>query len=107
MKAQELLGKIVTVRTGPQAISGNSTSEVVAPKATVDYVAIVDDQSFPGDPTRQWLQLGPNRYVNYIYPPNGARFTLLSSPPPPPSGVTITGATVHTTAGDVEMVVKS
>lgn len=98
LQAQELLGKTVTVRSSPQVISGNSTTEAIAPHATVDYQSIVDDFQHPGDSNYKWLYLGPSRYANYIYPPNGLRFTLLTPQPPPPSP---TGTVVTLKSWDV------
>ena len=98
LQAQELLGKTVTVRSSPQVISGNSTTEAIAPHAVVDYIDIVDDIQHPGDANYKWLHLGSSRYANYIYPPNGLRFTLLAPPPPQP---TPTGTVVTLKSWDI------
>lgn len=90
LQAQELLGKTVTIRSSPQVILGNGTTESIAPHATVDYLEIVDDLQHPGDANYKWLYLSPSRYANYIYPPNGLRFTLLNPPPTPPTGTVVT-----------------
>ena len=85
-QAQEALGKSVTVRTSPHVVAGNSSPTVpnIAPHAIVTYVGIVDDLDHPSDPAYKWLDLGGGSFVNYVYPPNGQRFTLLTPPPPPP-----------------------
>ncbi len=92
MQAKERLGKTVTVRRTPAAVSGNATGEVILPYAIVNYEAIVADDKFPGNPDYKWLKLSEGRYVNFMYPPNGLRFDLIGNPPPPPppDGETIT-----------------
>ncbi len=94
--AKEKLGKTVTVRSSPRVINGNSTSEVVAPRATVSFVRVVDDLDYPGDPAYKWFELGPGRFCNYIYPPNGLRFDIITQPtdPDPEPGPEPTSKTI-------------
>jgi hypothetical protein len=81
MRAKEKLGKTVTIRGQPMA-TGYPTGNVVLPYFTVDYTAIVDDTEHPGDQSYKWLKLADDQFVNYVYPPNGLRFDLLTDPPP-------------------------
>lgn len=82
MLAKEKLGKTVTIRNTPSILGANVGS--VLPFTQVTYTAIVDDLGHAGDPAYKWLNLGLNRYVNYIYPPAGLRFDLIDITPPPP-----------------------
>ncbi len=83
MRAQENLGKTVTIRTQARA-TANPTGKVVQPHEIVDYTAVVDDIEHPANEAYKWLQLAADQFVNYIYPPNGLRFDLLNDAPPPP-----------------------
>lgn len=81
MLAREKLGKSVTIRISPVASAAGNTS--VPPYSTVEYTEIVDDIDHPDDPNYRWLHLEGGGYVNYMYPPNGLRFDLLTEPPQP------------------------
>jgi hypothetical protein len=83
MKVQEMLGKTVSMRSAPAA-TGNKIG-TIAPYSTISALQIVDDLDHPGDPRYKWLQIASGIYVNYVYPPTGARFRWLD---PPPSGKT-------------------
>jgi hypothetical protein len=112
MRAQEILGKTVAVRSGPSA-SAPKLVLTVAPYMIVEYVAIVHD----ADPDKHdgmvymWLDLGGGRYVNYIYPPNGLRFKVIPDvpvpPPTPPSADPLVRPTVVPAGKRVAFVLRN
>jgi GH25 family lysozyme M1 (1,4-beta-N-acetylmuramidase) len=82
--AKEKLGKTVTIRKTPRVASGNSTNKSIFPYTTISFIGVVDDLDYPGNPNYKWLDLGNGEYANYIYPPNGLRFDILTQPSPDP-----------------------
>jgi len=82
--AQEILGKTGTIRTSPEAVSGNDTGKRVAPYSTIEFTEVVNGASVPAD---KWLKLPDGNYVNYIIA-GRAYFKILTQPstPPPPAG---------------------
>lgn len=109
MQAQELLGKTVTIRNIPSS-TGLAVGSVL-PRTTVEAVGVVNDRDHPLDENYKWLDLGNSRYVNYIYPPNGLRFSLLpdtqpqpsASPSAPPTEPYITHSIVVYSDGSIEL----
>lgn len=113
--AKEALGKIVTVRTSPQVVSGNGTSETVPSFGTINFAKIVPDLQHPNDPNYQWLQMDAagTRFVNYYYPSTTLqtlkRFNILSMPTEPTTTpftftISIDGYKTATITGNLEKV---
>lgn len=86
--AKEILGKIGTIRTTPEAVSGNDTGKRVPAGSTIEFVKVVPGKSIPTD---QWFQLPDGNYLNYILT-GRAYYQILTQPttPPPPPTVTET-----------------
>jgi len=61
--AKEVLGKTGTIRTSPEAVSGNDTGKRVQPFSTIEFVEIVPGKSIPAD---KWFRLPDGNYLNYI-----------------------------------------
>jgi hypothetical protein len=78
-QAKEKLGKTVNIRRQPTARS--ETVGYVQPYNNVLFEEITPDLD---NPENKWLKLSEGRFVNYIFPPNGLRFDILTSPPPEP-----------------------
>ncbi len=78
MKLTELLGKSVSIRTGPASTA--SKIGTIDPYSTIGALRIVDDSDYPADAHYQWLEMGSGLYVNYVYPPQGLRFRWLDPP---------------------------
>jgi len=115
-EAQEKLGKTMTVRDQPGAVSGSDIGERIYPDKKFDWYAIVDDVNYPNDQNYQWFVIAidadgnPTKYTNYIYPPNGERATILSEPqdptePPPTEGRKIADAIINYDDGSSERLI--
>lgn len=89
--AKEKLGKSVSIRNAPRA-SASLTGASILPYSTIEFLEVVDDLDHPASADYKWLKLAENKYANYIYPPNGLRFIILTQPStdPPPSADIVT-----------------
>jgi hypothetical protein len=110
--AKEKLGKTLTIRTSPQAISGNDTGRRIAAYAQFDFVSIHDDIDYPNNPAYQWLKLPDGMYVTSVYPPNGERVTIIQPPSidpptPPVASEKITNIDIDLPAGALVTITKA
>lgn len=84
--AKEALGKTPTVRSSPEAVSGNDVA-TLSPYVTIEFTEIAPDSSISG---RTWLHIvSPNGYVIFEDNNHADYWTILSMPvdnPPPSNG---------------------
>jgi GH25 family lysozyme M1 (1,4-beta-N-acetylmuramidase) len=86
-KAKEILGKIGTVRSSPEVLSGNDTQKRIPAYSTIEFVEIVPGKSIPQD---QWFKLPDGTYLNYILG-GRAYYQVISQPEvPTPKGYSVT-----------------
>lgn len=86
--AKEVLGKTGTVRTSPEAVSGNDTGKRVQPFSTIEFVEVVAGKSVPAD---KWFKLPDGNFLNYILAGRAyfqiTREPIPDVPEPPAEGV--------------------